>query len=75
MGIKSNEATERCFKSIKKYTKFCASCGKPFNMSISGHHHFPFCEVCRIGIIQKEMGTTERTKASAQLSSQAQKKT
>jgi len=50
----------KIFDVIKNNTKFCASCGKQFDMENSGHKHFPFCEGCRTGIIKKELGTTER---------------
>ena len=48
------------FGVIKRNTIFCASCGKHFNMKESRHRHFPFCEVCRKDIIQKEFGTIEK---------------
>jgi endogenous inhibitor of DNA gyrase (YacG/DUF329 family) len=50
---------DKYFIAIKNHTEYCASCGKPYNMKSSTHHHLPFCEDCRASIIAKVFHSVE----------------
>lgn len=60
MGLPKSDAYRVFFEAIRENTMFCAACGKPYDMQATLHHHFPFCEDCRYGIIKKSFGTEER---------------
>lgn len=45
---------EGFFDTIRKYTRYCGSCGKTLDLEYADWH-LPFCKKCRLNVIEKEL--------------------
>ncbi len=53
---RSENSGGHLFETIKKYSKFCSSCGKPLDLDFADWH-LPFCKECRMDVIRKEISS------------------